>query len=153
MNKQSWMVMFAMICLLLTPVATIAATAEITLEQAIHEIIENNLSSKTLGYKVKQADSAYERSQTKFSPFVNMSSGFQNVILDPASLDAVYGSQFYKAQTGLSLGQSFKTGTTVIGGYQETYTDYSVPGAYLTGRPTSWHSPAIFVQIKRAHKI
>ena len=136
-------------CLLLSQAAPVKATTEISLEQALHKIVENNLSATVLGYEAKQADSAYERSQTKFSPFVSISAGLQNTKLDPESLDAIYGSELIKAQASFSLGRTFKTGTTVIGGYQEAYTDYTVPGAYLTGRPTSWHSPAIFIQIKQ----
>lgn len=128
-----------------------ANVTEISLETALHKILKHNLTAEILKYENKQADSLYESYQTKFSPFINLSAGYQNSVLDPQSIDATYGSAFHKDETSLSLGKSFKTGTTVIAGYKDTYTDYSEPSAFLLngGRPAHWHSPALFLQVKQ----
>jgi len=149
MSRKVIMVSLFCLCFVQASVVSGTKNTELSLEQALHKIIANNLSAASLGYEIKQSDSAYERYQTKFSPFMSLSSGIQNTNLDPADLNAVYGSQFNKADASINLGQSFKTGTTVIGGYQESYTNYTVPGPYLAGHSTSWHSPAFYVQVKQ----
>lgn len=131
--------------------AITANVTEISLSTALHRLLERNLTAGMLAYEDLQADSMYERYQTKFSPFISASTGYQNVQLDPSSMDAIYGSAFTKNDSSVSLGQSFKTGTTVIAGFKDVYTDYTKPSAYLLAGKyeESWHSPALFFQIKQ----
>lgn len=130
-----------------------ATTTVMSLEAALHKILENNLTANILKYEAKQADSDYERYQTKFSPFINVSAGYQNTDLDLSELspvlDATYGTKNSMGDASINLGQSFKTGTTVVGGYKDGSVDFiQLPGA-MTGFPSSWHSPSTYIQVKQ----
>ncbi len=127
---------------------------EISLETALHKIIENNLTAGILKYEVKQADSDYERSQTKYSPFINASASHQYSDMDLSgmspALDAMYGAKYSANEAAINIGQTFKTGTSVVGGYKYSNMDFSKAPAAMTGYPTTWNNPTAFIQVKQA---
>lgn len=133
--------------------ASTAATTEISLETALHRILDNNLTAGILKYEAKQADSDYERYQTKFSPFINASAGHQNNDFNLSGLspqlNAMYGAQFSVNEATLNLGQTFKTGTTVIGGYKYSNVDFSELPGVMTGYSSLWSNPTAYIQIKQ----
>lgn len=121
----------------------------LSLKEALNLIIKNNFKTTMLQYEVLKSDSAYQRYQTNFSPFLSFETGSQTLYLDEASLDATYSTHTYLDDTSIALGKKFKTGTTITTGYGNSYTEFIKPTAFLTGKETVHHNPAVFIKIQQ----
>ncbi len=121
----------------------------LSLQEALDLILKNNLKSEILKYEALKSDSDYQRYQTNFSPFLSFEAGSQTSYLDKDSLDATYSTHTRIEDASLGLGKKFKTGTTVVTGYRNKYTEFIKPTAFLTGKETTHQSPVFFIKIQQ----
>jgi len=125
----------------------------ITLSDAIKKAIDNNQDILTGKYDVAMSDTAFEKSQAKYSPYFNAS----GTISSTDYPDLMQRSGTYPANTksvGItsSLSKYFSTGTTIAGGVTNT-NSYNTDFTNLTPPYKKYdmniYNPVVFVSLQQ----
>lgn len=123
---------------------------KITIQQAIHMVLENNLTLKSVRYDVIMTDSDYERFQKKYSPVLNLEGGYLNQKLPESGMTIFTGDQQYQFDSLASISKLFQTGTMVSAGVKEVFFDANDPAipSFKQSEP-GYHTPVLFVSLQQ----
>lgn len=140
------------------PTFTIAGQ-KISLENAIHYVIERNLTIKSAKYDVIMSDSDEEKFNQKFTPFLNASGGYTKYKSAPSAMSAFMGDEGYQYDVEASLSKIFTTGTMVSVGVTHSISDAndqgfaldipSVGSMTLSEAQPQYHQPSMFISIQQ----
>lgn len=140
------------------PTFTIAGQ-KISLESAIHYVIQRNLTIKSAKYDVVMSDSDEEMFNQKFTPFLNASGGYTKYKSPASTMSSFMGDEGYQYDVEASLSKIFTTGTMVSVGVKHSISDANDPGFSMTipgmGSMTlsepqpQYHQPSMFISIQQ----
>ena len=122
---------------------------ELTLEQAIDYVLQNNLTLKSAKYDVVMSDTEVARAEKKYAPLLSLDSQYTNT----SPLQNIQNFARTKTQENLdvtlSVQKLFSTGTMVSAGVRENWFKLEVaPGGFFTPDPPL-HRPSLFVTFQQ----
>lgn len=127
---------------------------EITIDQAIQYVIQENLTLKAAKYDVVMSDTQYNQFQKKFAPIISVEGSYNNTKFPASGMSAFTGTEQYQYDVGASIAKIFNTGTMVSVGVKHTLMDANDPpfefnGITLKGEDPAYHKPNLYVMIQQ----
>ncbi|TAL33210.1 MAG: TolC family protein [Spirochaetes bacterium] len=123
---------------------------ELSAHKAIELVLRNNLTLQSAKYDIAMSDTAYQAFQKKFSPFVNLQTGYVKQENPPTALSEITGTKYHEYDATVAISKIFTTGTNVSLGAREMYYDAN-DKQFLPGTPAdpAFHKPSLFFNIQQ----
>ncbi len=103
--------------------AIVIGGMKITLSDAIKKAIDNNQDILSGKYDVAMSDTGYEKFQSKYGARLNAGGGVKSTDYpDLMQQSTNYPKNSKSIDVNASISKSFSTGTTITGGFTDTYT-------------------------------
>ena len=134
---------------------------ELSLEQAIGIVLNQNLTLQSAKYDVIMSDTAYEKNMNKYGMDFNLEGGYLDQETPPTGSTLYSPTKLEQWDAAAYLSKKFETGTVISGGIKETYMKSNASGLYLVPNGTGandvyevssdqWHQkPSLFVSIQQ----